>query len=43
MIPGRKKSRGETLLEALTPPQPATKSSKARYGADRSNLPFELT
>jgi len=41
--PGMKKSRGETLLEALIPPQPAARSSRARNDADRSNLPFDLT
>jgi hypothetical protein len=41
--PGSKKSRGDTLLEALMPPQPATSSSMARHDADRSNLPLELT
>jgi hypothetical protein len=43
MMPGKRKSSGDTLLEALMPLQPATSSSKARHDTDRNILPLELT
>jgi hypothetical protein len=36
--PGSKKSRGETLLVTLKPPQPAPKTRSANTGAHRTNF-----
>ncbi len=42
-IPGKKKSRGETLLLALMPLQPAANNAIAASIASRSKFRFNLT
>jgi len=42
-IPGRKKSRGETLWVELTPLQPAANNPNAASIASRNKFQFNLT
>jgi hypothetical protein len=42
--PGRKKDAGETVVPALTPPQPLTKNGSGRNAiASQANFQFNLT
>jgi hypothetical protein len=42
--PGRKKDAGETVVPALTPPQPATKKGSGSNAiASQTNFQFNLT
>ena len=43
MMPGKRKSSGETVRDALTPPHPAASSGNAANGAKSNNLQLILT